>query len=77
MLKQVEIEVSFINSDCVYHVISMKLKMNFILLLCCPLYNQMRRVFLPNVDMKTAFIDTFYNLFNHSEQEILRLAKYT
>ena len=42
----------------------------------CPLYNQIRRVFLPNVDMEGASIDTFYNIFNSSEQEVLSLAKY-
>ena len=42
----------------------------------CPLYCQIRRVFLPNVDMEDASIDTFYNLFNSSEQEVLSLAKY-
>ena len=44
--------------------------------LSCSLYNQMQHVFLPNVDMEVASIDTFYNLFNRSAQEVLRLAKY-
>ena len=33
-------------------------------------------MFLSNVDMEVASIDTFYNLFNRSEQEVLHLAKY-
>ena len=33
-------------------------------------------MFLSNVDMEVDSIDTFYNLFNRSEQEVLRLAKY-
>ena len=33
-------------------------------------------MFLPNVDMEVASIDSFYNLFNSSEQEVLRLAIY-
>ena len=44
--------------------------------LSCSLYNQRQRVFLPNVDMEVDSIDTFYNLFNRSAQEVLRLAKY-
>ena len=48
----------------------------FHFVLSCPLYNQIQRVFLPNIDMEVASIYTFYNLFNRSEQEVLRLAKY-
>ena len=33
-------------------------------------------MFLSNVDMEVASIDSFYNLFNSPEQEVLRLAKY-
>ena len=44
------------NSDYLYYVISMKLKMNFLFVLSCPLYNQIRRVFLPNVDMEVGVV---------------------
>ena len=41
-----------------------------------PLYNQIGSVILPNIDAEIATRDTFYNLFNSSKQEVLRLAKY-
>ena len=44
--------------------------------LSCQLYYQIRSVYLPNIDMEFASIDTFYNLFIRSEQEVIRLAKY-
>ena len=48
----------------------------FHLVLSCPLYNQIRSEFLSNIDTEIATIDTFYNLFNRPEHEVLLLAKY-
>ena len=32
--------------------------------MCCPVHNQIRSVFLPNVDTENAAVDTLHNLFN-------------
>ena len=42
----------------------------------CPVYDQIRRDCLPNIDFDIATADTFYSLFNSSEQQVLSLAKY-
>ena len=42
----------------------------------CPVYDQIRRDWLPNIDFDIATADTFYSLFNSSEQQVLSLAKY-
>ena len=42
----------------------------------CPVYDQIRRDWLPNIDFDIATADTFYSLFNISEQQVLSLAKY-
>ena len=49
--------------------------MNFILFELYTIQSNTKCV-LPNVDMEVASIHTFNNLFNRSEQEVLRLAKY-
>ena len=35
-----------------------------------------RNLFLPIIDIESTTTDSFYSLFNSSEQELLRLAKY-
>ena len=42
----------------------------------CSVYQQLRNVFLPNTDIESTTTDSFYSLFNGSEQEVLKLAKY-
>ena len=46
------------------------------IVMSCPVYNQIRSVFLLNVDTENAAVDTFHNLFNGSEQQVLSLARY-
>ena len=41
----------------------------------CPVYKQLRNVFLPSTDIENITTDSFYSLFNGSEQKVLRLAK--
>ena len=62
------------SSDCVFSVISGKYKTNSIL--SCPVYQQLRYVFLPYTDIESTTTDSYYSLFNGSEQEVLKLAKY-
>ena len=42
----------------------------------CPVYQQLRNVCLPNIHIENTTTDLFYSLFNGSEQDVLRLAKY-
>ena len=45
-------------------------------IMSCPVYNQIRSVFLPNIDTENATVGTFHNLYNGSEQQVLSLARY-
>ena len=42
----------------------------------CPVYKQLRNVFLLNIDIENTTTDSFYSLVDGSEQEVVRLAKY-
>ena len=54
----------------------MEIEDEFHFVMSCPVYQQLRNVFLPNIDIESTTINSFYSLFNSSEQEVLRLAKY-
>ena len=44
----------------------------FHFVMSCPVYQQLRNVFLPNIDIESTTTDSFYSLFNVSEQEVLK-----
>ena len=60
---------------CILHD-KMEIEDEFHFVMSCPVYQQLRNVFLPNTVIESTTINSLYSLFNSSEQEVLRLAKY-